>query len=152
MQLLTSEMYKKQEKGYPVSTWNMLDETTETPFKDHRVVKHVMSSDIFSVDKKDSIELVINIMKWKNIHHMPVIKGDRELIGLLTWTDVKEFLDNPNKQQLQSVSEIMKTNIVAVGEYTALNIAKKLIKNQGINCLPVVNEKKLVGMITSNDL
>lgn len=151
MQLLTANLYKKQEKGYPVSTWNMIHDITETLFKKDRIVKHIMSSDIFSVDIKDSIELVLHIMKWKNIHHMPVINRNSELIGLISSTDVKAYLDNP-KRQNQSVSKIMKTNFITVGEYTSLETAKILMKEHSVGCLPVINDNKLVGLITRNDL
>jgi CBS domain-containing protein len=150
VQILTAKMYEKQEKGYPVSTWGMLNHADESPFKENRVVKHIMSSDIFSVDKKDSIELVLHIMKWKNIHHMPVIGRDRELVGLISWTDVKSYLDTP-KQQNDGVSKLMKTDIITVDEYTTLEAAKKMMEENRIGSLPVVKNNKLIGLITLND-
>ena len=150
MQLLTASMFEKQEKGYPVSIWGMLNDGDEMPFKEQRVVKHIMSFDIFSVGKNDSIELVLNIMKWKNIHHMPVISNDRVLLGLLSWTDVKAYLDTPNKQNI-GVHKIMKTDMITVDEYTSLEDAKKIMKDHAVGSLPVVNQNKLVGLITLND-
>lgn len=150
-QVLTSKMYEKQEKGYPVSTWGMLHHADESAFKENRIVKHVMSSDIFSVDKEDSIKLVLNIMKWKNIHHMPVIDRGRELVGLISWTDVKTYLDHP-KQQNESVSKLMKTDVITIDEYTLIEMAKKLMKENEIGSLPVVKNKKLIGLVTLNDL
>jgi CBS domain-containing protein len=151
MQLLTANIYEKQQKGYPVSTWGMLHHSTESRFKDERVVKHIMSSDIFSVDKKDSVELVLNIMKWKNIHHMPVINGDRELIGLISWADVKDYLETPKKLN-DSVNSVMKTDIITINEYTSADEAKSLMEKHKIGSLPVVNQDKLIGLITRNDL
>lgn len=150
MQVLTANMYEKQEKGYPVSTWGMLHDSTELVFKEQRVVKHLMSSDIFSVDRKDSVELVLNIMKWKNIHHMPVINSNRELVGLLSWNDVKTYLKS-SKQQFDSVNKIMKTDIITTNEYMLITDAKELMINHSIGCLPVVKKNKLIGLITLND-
>ncbi|MFL1010534.1 CBS domain-containing protein [Flavisericum labens] len=151
MQILTAKMYEKQERGYPVSTWNMLDTFKDGAFIKTKLVKHAMSSDIFSVDKKDSIELVLHIMKWKNIHHMPVITHDSALVGLLTWKDVEPHLNELKKQNL-SVSKLMKTELITTDEYTSLEEAERLMNQHGIGCLPVVKEKKLVGLITKNDL
>lgn len=151
MQLLTAKLYEKQEKGYPVSTWSMLRNVDESPFKENRIVKHIMSSDIFSVDKKDSIELVLHIMKWKSIHHLPVINNARELLGLISWTDVKSYLNNP-KQQNESVDRLMKTDLVSIDEYTTVEAAKKLMENHAIGSLPVIKNSKLIGLITSNDI
>lgn len=150
MQILTSKIYWKQEKGYPVSTWRKLYHLDETPFKETRVVKHIMSTDIFSVSKNDSIELVLNIMKWKNIHHMPVIDNDRDLVGLLSWTDVKDY-QIFTKKQIVNVGKIMKTDIITVDEYTPIIKAKYLMISKAIGSLPVVNNNKLMGLVTLND-
>lgn len=150
MQVLTASMYEKQQKGYPVSTWGMLHHSTESRFKDQRVVKHIMSSDIFSVRKKDSVELVLNIMKWKNIHHMPVIDGNRKLIGLISWNDVKDYLEISKKLN-SSVGSVMKTDIITTEEYTPAKEAKALMEQHGIGSLPVVNQGELIGLITLND-
>ena len=143
-------MYKKQEKGYPVSTWGKLHESDESPFKQQRIVKHVMSSDIFSVGKNDSIALVLSIMKWKNIHHMPVISSNRKLLGLLSYTDVKAFAES-KKGQNASVQRIMKKDIVTIDENTTVEAAQKIMKAHAIGSLPVVSQNKLVGLITHND-
>ena len=150
MQLLTAKLYEKQEKGYPVSTWGKLHHIDQSPFKDNRIVKHIMQSDIFSVSKKDSVELVVNIMKWKNIHHMPVIDKDRELVGLITWTDITGYLDQP-KQQNDSVSKLMKTDIVTIDEYTTIQKAKEVMSLNKIGSLPVLKNNKLIGLVTLND-
>ncbi len=151
MQLLTSKIYEKQELGYPVSTWRILrGDTLDVVKKDNRIVKHKMSSDIFSVDKNDSIKLVLNIMKWKNIHHMPVINNDRELIGLISWTDVINYVENIQEQHL-SVKKLMKTELITIGEDQSIKLAKKLMQQHSIHCLPVIKYGKLIGMITQND-
>jgi CBS domain-containing protein len=150
MQLLTANMYEKQEKGYPVSIWSMLHHTGKTRFKANYVIKHIMSSDIFSVDKNDSIDLVISIMKWKNIHHMPVINSDRELLGLITSTDVDAYLNTP-KRKHNSVEKLMKTDLITVEEFTPIATAKKLMETSAIGSLPVVNNNKLIGLVTRND-
>ncbi|TYA75032.1 CBS domain-containing protein [Seonamhaeicola marinus] len=151
MQILTANMYEKQEKGYQVSTWGLINTNLGDAFKDKRVVKHIMNSDIFSVRKNDSVALVLNMMLWKNIHHMPVINQDVELIGLLSWNDVKAYLDHPEKLD-ESVKSIMKTEIITVDEYTPITEAKTLMKEHKINSLPVVSQDKLIGLITSNDV
>lgn len=151
MQILTANMHEKQEKGYQVSTWGLINTNLGEDFKNKKVVKHIMNGDIFSVRKKDSVELVLNMMYWKNIHHMPVINEDVELIGLLSWNDVKSYLETPEKLR-DSVESIMKTEIITIDEYTPVNEAKALMKKHNIHSLPVVTKGKLIGLITSNDV
>ncbi len=150
MQLLTANMYEKQEMGYPVSVWSMVHHTGKSSFKAKYVVKHVMSTDILSVSKKDSIDLVLNMMKWKNIHHMPVISGDKKLEGLISWTDVEGYLETPSKKH-NSVSKLMKTDIITIDQYAPLETAKALMDKHKIGSLAVMKNDKLIGIITRND-
>ncbi|GGZ89598.1 CBS domain-containing protein [Algibacter mikhailovii] len=151
MQILTATMYSKQEKGYPVSSWGTVHHSDQSFFSSNKIVKHVMSTDIFSVGKKDSVDLVLNMMKWKNIHHMPVINNDKELLGLISWTDVKAYLDDKSNKH-NSVSKLMNTDIIAIDQYASLEIAKSLMEKNGIGSLPVIKNGKLIGLMTKNDL
>ncbi|MBT8272442.1 MAG: CBS domain-containing protein [Bacteroidia bacterium] len=150
LQTLTAVMHEKQMRDYPISTWNLLGEQTLPKFKEKRKVKHLMSTEIFSVDEKDSVELVLKMMQWKRIHHMPVINSEKELVGLISWEDI-ENLNDPLKLQ-SAVSDIMTTDLITINQFEDLNTAINLMDDNNINCLPVVHEKQLIGIMTSKDI
>ena len=150
LQVLTANLYLKQENDYPVSTWNVLNQNATTTFDIDRKVHHIMNTDVLTVDKKDSLELVINIMKWKNIHHVPVINDVKELVGLLSWFDVKEHVDEI-EESINCVENYMKTNVITIDQDQSLQEAKHIMEKHAINCLPVVIKKRLIGIITSKD-
>ncbi len=151
LQILTANMYLNQESKYPVSEWKVLSPEAMSQFNITKKVHHIMSTDIFSVEEKDSIELVANMMKWKNIHHMPVIKGDRELLGILSWKDVSALFESGNATNA-TVMSLMKTDLITIGQDSTVDAAKELMALHDIHALPVVKENKLVGILTSNDL
>ncbi len=151
LQILTANMYAKQEKDYPISAWRTLLSSDSYNFHDKAIVKHKMTTDIFTVNENDSIELVLNIMQWKKINHMPVINDNRELVGLLSWTDVKEYVNDPEKQR-HSVNDIMKKDIHTITQYKSLNKAIALMEEHQISSLPVIRKKQLIGIITSKDI
>lgn len=151
LQTLTANIYEKQKKDYPVSTWRILDPQPAKMETKDKIVKHLMSTEIFSVDQRDSIELVLKIMEWKNIHHMPVINADKELVGLLSWEDVKGHIIT-EEQKHDAVKTIMIKDIITISEYDKIIDAKRLMSKFNINSLPVVNNKKLIGIITSKDI
>lgn len=151
LQILTSKMYGKQQRDYPVSSWKVLSKEDTMAFKGNKLVKHKMSKDIFTVDPNDSIELVLSIMKWKNIHHMPVTNTDRELIGLITMKDVKAYFKN-EKPLKENVKDFMTTKLITTHQFETIEIAIKKLKEHNICCLPVLRNKKLIGIITTNDL
>jgi CBS domain-containing protein len=150
MQTITSKLYEKQSKDYPVSSWRVLDSNTPQDFNEQRQVIHNMSTDIFSVDEYDSLELVLSIMRWKNINHMPVINDDKKLVGLLSRRDV-DLLINDLKKLKQSVKNTMVTNVFTASQFDTLEQAKTKMITHKISCLPVVENDKLIGIITTND-
>lgn len=151
IQILTSKMYAKQQKEYPISSWNIVKKDTTPEFSPKKIVKHVMSSDIFSVDENDSLDLVISIMKWKNFNHMPVINDDKELVGLLSSKDLEIFINNSHNGR-RTISSIMQKNVVTINQYSSAKDAKKLMEEHNINSLPVVEQDRLIGIITSKDV
>ncbi|WP_242119991.1 CBS domain-containing protein [Aestuariivivens sediminicola] len=151
MQILTAQIYNKQQKGYPVSTWQILKPNTATIVNSDRTVKHIMNTDVYSVDKKDSIELVLHIMRWKDIHHMPVTNNDKKLEGVLSWKDVERYLNKKDKETT-SVNKLMKRDIVTIEEDCLIEDAKRMMSDKNISFLPVLRHGKLIGLLTSSDL
>jgi len=151
LKILSATMYKRQEKGYNVDAWQLpRGDEFQIP-KSNRKVGERMNIRIFTAQESDSMELVLRMMQWKNIHHVPILDDHLDLVGLLSWTDVGKYLDNPKKHG-QSINGIMQKNLITVMPGTPLEEAKRLMQHHKINCLPVVRDKKLVGIITSNDL
>ena len=150
-QTLTAHMYVKQEKNYPVSTWNVIRDGSKTTLKNNHTIKHKMSTDIFSVSKYDSLDLVAKIMKWKQIRHMPVIDTNKALIGLLSQADIDTFLKT-NNELSESVETVMVKNPITIGQFESIESAKALMKQHNIDCLPVEYHDRLIGILTSKDL
>ena len=103
-----------------------------------------------TAQENDSLELVLRMMQWKDIHHVPILDNHMDLVGLLTWTDVGKYLDSPENHG-ENIKNIMKRDLVTATPATPLEEAKSLMQTHKINCLPVVRGKKLVGIITSKD-
>ena len=151
LKILVATMHERKEKKYTVDAWQLpRGDEYEVPGK-IREVRDFMTTKILSAQESDSAQLVLKMMEWKNIHHTPILDNNLELAGLLTWTDVKHYLDKPEEVK-QSIRSIMKTDLITVTADTPLDEAKELMEKNSINCLPVVSGAKLVGIITSNDI
>lgn len=150
-QILVANMYEKQEHDYPVGSWSVLNKHDVLGFKTNKTVKHVMSTKIFSVEKNDSLKLVLNIMKWKNIHHMPVIDNHLKLVGLLSWKDVEDYINDENLNSI-SIEEVMQKDVITTTEWVSIEEAKAVMEKHNINSLPVIKNDKLIGIITSKDI
>ena len=97
-----------------------------------------MKTNLFMVYESDSLELVSHIMKWKSIHHLPVINNKKELTGLITWTDLIKL---GNLDLRFTVKEAMQTELITISQEKSLDKAKQIMQEHQINCLPVVHKK-----------
>jgi CBS domain-containing protein len=151
LKILVATMYERREKHYTVDIWQLpRGDEYEIP-ESHLKVKDRMNRKTISAQENDSAELVLKMMLWKNIHHAPILDNNLDLSGLLTWTDVQNYMDNPAKLK-KSISSLMTRDLITASPETPLKEAKELMSSNNINCLPVVEGKKLIGIITTNDL
>ncbi|MBV7269113.1 CBS domain-containing protein [Winogradskyella luteola] len=149
LQNIAAFMHKHQLEEATVDQWGIFDPDENLKIDISRIVKHNMNTKMLLVDQNDSLELVSNIMKWKKIHHLPVINKKKQLTGLLTWTDLIKL---GNKDLHLRVKDVMTKDLITISQESPLNKAKALMEKHSINCLPVVRNKELLGILTSNDL
>ncbi len=151
LHLLTAAMYQHERKGYAIDAWELARGNEFSWDANKRKVRQLMNTDIISAQDDDSAELVLKIMYWKNIHHLPIMDAKMELVGLLTWTDVKHFMEHPKSAE-RSIKEIMRTQLVTIDVDATANEAKALMAKNQINCLPVMGNHKIVGILTTKDV
>lgn len=150
--LLTKKMYENQQINIPVHTWS--DINLQDGYKElaPKLIGHIMSTLLFTVRGKDLALLAVNIMKWKNIHHVPVEDGQGHLIGLLTWNHVKKYLKEEAVDEQLIVEDIMVKDVLTIEPETRIKEAIKLMKKYEYGCLPVIQDGSLVGLITIKDV
>ncbi|WP_421823721.1 CBS domain-containing protein [Flagellimonas oceanensis] len=146
---LTRSMYKNQQTKKPVHQWKPIDKMTETKESFHRVGQ-IMSTKLLKLYGDDYANLALAIMKWNNIHHLPVENGKGELAGLLTWSHIERFEQLDKKEA--RVSDIMVKNVISVTPRTEIEAAKKMMEENQIGCLPVCVDTHIVGIISKKDL
>jgi CBS domain-containing protein len=151
LKIMVATMYERQEKKYTIDAWQLPRGDEYKIPKKQVTVGDRMNSRTITAQDIDSAALVLKMMRWKKIHHTPILDDDLNLVGLLSWVDVEHYINNPDLK-LQSIREIMKTELITAEQDMLLDEAKMLMKENKIHCLPVVKEKKLVGIITNNDL
>ena len=124
-------------------------------------VKSVMHEKIVTVSADDSLDTVDDIMNLGHVRHLPVVKAG-ELVGVVSQRDLLRAslssisnvgLDE-KKAFLNSIriKEIMSRRLVTIGPDGTVQEAAEIMADEKIGCLPVVEEGRLIGMITEKDL
>ena len=153
LQLLTSKIYAHQNSEKSIYDWPVDDDFKDLVPDEELTVRHKMDKNTFTVDVNDSVELVFNIMIWKDIHHVPVINNKKKLVGLLTWRDIGRYKDD-KAVLMSSVKSIMikKKDIITISQDEKLDTARKIMENLNIHGIPVTENNQLIGIITLKDL
>jgi len=149
LQDITAFMHKYQLSEKTVDSWEQINVGAALFEGQKRIVKHNMKTQILLINKNDSLELALNIMKWNDIHHLPIINNKKELTGLLTWSDMIRL---GNEDLNVRVKDVMTKKLITITQEDSLEKARELMKTNAINCLPVLRKKELMGILTSSDL
>lgn len=99
-----------------------------------------------TVGPNQPLREALAVMRENNITGLPVVEGERA-VGILTARDVR-FEKNVD----QPVSALMNTKLVTVKPGVSVDAAKELLHAHRIEKLLVVENNKLVGLISIKDL
>jgi len=92
----------------------------------------------------------LDLMRVYGIRHIPIVENSI-LIGMLSDRDLLRLENQENYDGL-SLKENMTTLIVACDKNTSLRAIALVMYKENISGMPVVEDKKLVGMITRTDI
>ena len=151
---LTAAMLTCQKHGEPVHSWPVMESTESDDWEQsYRTVGQFMSTDLFTVQPDDLIDLAASVMDWRHIRHVPVEDGEGRLIGLVTHRALLRLLSKGTHEQDSpiTVREIMVTNPITVSPGTPTLEAMEIMRENRVGCLPVVEGDELVGIVTSYD-
>ncbi len=108
----------------------------------------IMLRDVITIRPEDKLPLAMLKTLRRGVGGLPVVEED-ELVGMITHRDV--ILIGDYVKNLK-VGDIMSRKIVSVQEDTSLSEMVSIMKETGIQRLPVVRGRKLVGLITQSSI
>jgi CBS domain-containing protein len=149
---LVAATVQRQQTGRPVAEWERarLDEA-EQGRANYQQVDQYMTTDLFTVHASDPVEMVVNLMSWERIRHVPVENNEHRLVGLVTYRAVLRFLANGGSMHDTPVSTIMKADVLSISVDTRTLDAIMLMRRYRYGCLPVLQDGHLVGILTEED-
>jgi len=113
------------------------------------MVRDIMTKNVVSVNPSMSIEDLVQFMFEKKHMGYPVIEGD-SLRGIVTFTDIQRvpYLERP----VALVSDIMTKDIISVPSDAQASDVLKLVSSKNIGRVIVVDNGKVVGILSRTDL
>ena len=121
-------------------------------------VNEVMSESVITLKASDSVYSAKELMRKEDIRHIPIVDDNNYPIGIITQRDILRVRDSElnsdnhiiddNKVMLE---QIMSRKISYVRKTDPLRIAGIKLQKNKYGCLPVMDNNKLVGIITDFD-
>jgi CBS domain-containing protein len=152
---LAEAMLEGQESGAPVSRWELAKpDGTKDWSASYQTVAQLMATDLFTVRPDDLADLAASVMNWRHIRHVPVEDNDGRLVGLISHRDLLRLMAEgllTRTAKTVTAKEIMKHDLVTVAPNTSTLEALAIMRDRKVGCLPVVENGRLVGIITAYD-
>lgn len=113
----------------------------------------VMSRDLLTVTPGQPLAEARAMLRDHNVEALPVVDGERRLLGLLSLQDFLLPPAGPNDAPARVVADLMSASPVTVGPAQAIVDTVPLFSDTGLHHLPVVDAGHTVlGMLTRSDL
>ena len=126
-------------------------------------VRDVMTTKLFTIQPTKHLRAVEEIMKSAHIRHVPVIDEHGRLVGIVSHRDLMEAAVSTLQVRISEVErlqhnaaievrQLMHVPTATIGPDERVQRAAHLMRSLKIGCLPVLEEQRLVGIVTEADL
>lgn len=125
-------------------------------------ISMIMTTPVITLTKNDSLEKAEYLFKKHHIRHIPIVT-DNVIVGMLSYTDLlrlsfADFTDNSVDDSdalvynMFTIKQVMKRNIVTISSSSSIKEVARVLATEEFHALPVVDNNKLVGIVTTTDL
>jgi len=116
----------------------------------------LMSTDLFTVSPDDPVTLAAGTMTWRHIRHLPVEDAAGKFVGMLSSREILRVVAERGLERREStptvIGEVMDAHPTTVGPDVSTIEAVRLMLSEKLDCLPVVKDGELVGLVSTQDM
>jgi CBS domain-containing protein len=115
-------------------------------------VRQLMQDAVTSCTPRTDVSTIASMMTRRNFGSLPVVEQDGTLVGIVTDYDLLQAMIEGRDLRNISAMGIMSTVPVTVTEDQTLAQVAELFQDRSLTRVPVVRNKKLVGILARRDL
>ncbi|NKI34543.1 CBS domain-containing protein [Wenzhouxiangella sp. XN79A] len=157
LRALTAGMVRNQNEDGMVADWELAEFGVDQDWREsYRTVGQFMATDLFTVRPDDIVDFAASLMEWRYVRHVPVEDDSGRLLGLVSHRQLLRLVargdDKRDNGDPVMVRDIMRPDPMTISPETTTVEAIRLMRENRLSCLPVVENDKLVGLVTEYDL
>ncbi len=107
----------------------------------------IMTSNLITVEENKSIEMAEDLMRLYNIRHLPVVDAMKNLLGIVSVTDVARA-----ENKAKEVKSIMSPRVRIIKQNSNIKKIIEYMLKFKISSMLVASDHELVGIVTTDDL
>jgi acetoin utilization protein AcuB len=127
-------------------------------------VRELMNRNLVTIGASSSCREALARMHRARVRHLPVLRDDRALVGVVTDRDLRHLLftapvdAEPRSTRVETVLEnaavgdVMSSPAITIDSSADVSDAARMMRRGRVGALPVVDGGRLVGIITETDL
>jgi len=102
------------------------------------------------------------LMKQEKVHRLPVLDKEKRLVGIITEKDILYATPSPATSlsihemayllSKLTVKKLMSKNVVSITKDTTVEEAARMMVDQDLSSLPVLEGQQLIGIVTKSDM
>ena len=112
------------------------------------IARDIMTRKVCTIHQEASAQEAAQLLDQMRISGLPVVDEDGKIIGIITEADIISKVDREGLR----VADIMSHEVIFVGEETSVSEIAMLLSDRKIKRVPVVNDGKLVGIVSRADI
>jgi CBS domain-containing protein len=113
-----------------------------------------MSEDLITVDKDQNLSDALKLLRKHNVSRLPVT-NNKELVGIISERDIANKLGSSKYESMPAsrlhISSVMVKDVFTVPKTMQLEDVAKLMLDNGIGSVPVMDDEKMVGIVSKAD-
>jgi CBS domain-containing membrane protein len=124
-------------------------------------VRHLMAQNPATLGRNETLDLAESIMNLGRIRHMPVV-DDGKIVGIVSQRDLFRsalisalgFGRKTTSALIKTIAikEVMTEHVITISPEATVKEAARVMIEKKIGCLPVVEDQKLIGILTETDI
>ncbi|WP_139491360.1 acetoin utilization AcuB family protein [Brevibacillus dissolubilis] len=121
-------------------------------------IEEIMRKRLVTVTAETTLGEALSLLRGNRIRHLPVLSGEK-LVGIVSDRDLRDALpsvlcrhDDDYQILGTPVKEIMKTDVITAHPLDFIEDAAATVYEHRVGSLPIVENNKLVGIVTESDI